>query len=373
MKVPLLDLKAQYSEIKNEVGQAITEVIESQHFIMGPKVKQLEDEIAGYVQAKHAIGVASGTDAILLSLMALDVGSEDEVITTPYTFFATAGCIARLGAKPVFVDIEPRNYNIDPTLIEEKITKRTKAIVPVHLYGQAAEMDSILELAKKYDVAVVEDAAQAIGTEYKGKRVGSIGDFGCFSFFPSKNLGGYGDGGIVTTNDDAYADKLRVLRVHGSRPKYYHEIVGCNSRLDAIQAAIVSVKLKYLDAWTTKRRENACWYNDAFNKLGLADRVLITPHESNDGRHIYNQYVLRAKDRDKLMQHLKDNGIGVEIYYPRPMHLQGCFKSFGYGEGDFINSEDAANETLAIPVYPELTDKQRQYIVDTILKYYKDS
>lgn len=386
MQVPLLDLKAQYATIKEEIKQAVHVVLESQHFIMGPQVKSLEEKVAKYTNTKHAIGCASGSDALLLSLMALDIGPGDAVITTPYTFFATAGAIARLGATTIFVDIDPKTYNIDPNKLEDFLNHkspvtshkslfttggaRIKAIIPVHLYGQSADMDPIMEIAKKHDLVVIEDGAQAIGTEYDGRRVGSIGHFGCFSFFPSKNLGGLGDGGIVTTNDDNYAERLRVLRVHGSKPKYYHKFVGANSRLDTINAAALEVKLSHLDKWSAARKANADWYTAAFTKAGLADRFLQTPYEVPGGRHIYNQYVIRAKDRDGLMKHLKENGIGNEIYYPVPLHIQECFASLGYKQGDCPNSEEAAKETVAIPIYPELTSEQKQYVVDTIANFY---
>jgi dTDP-4-amino-4,6-dideoxygalactose transaminase len=386
MQVPLLDLKAQHKTIESEIRAAIDSVLESQHFIMGPQVKSLEERVAKYVNARHAIGCASGSDALLLSLMATGIGQGDAVITTPYTFFATAGAISRLGATPIFVDIDPRTYNIDPNEIEKVFSGegiygsrvsgpvfRIKAIIPVHLYGQSADMDPIMDIARRRRLVVIEDAAQAIGTEYNGHRVGTIGDFGCFSFFPSKNLGGLGDGGIVTTNNDEYAEKLRVLRVHGSKPKYYHKVVGVNSRLDTINAAAVEVKLGYLDKWSAARKANAEWYNKAFAEAGLADRHMQTPYEVPGGRHIYNQYVIRAKDRDDLQKHLKDKGIGNEVYYPVPLHLQECFEELGYGEGDFPNAEAAAKETLALPIYPELTIEQKTYVVDTIKQFYAQS
>ena len=387
MQVPLLDLKAQYATIKDEVRQAIDTVLESQHFIMGPQVKSLEEKIATYTNCKHAIGVASGSDALLISLMAIDLKPGDAVITTPYTFFATAGAISRLGAIPIFVDVDPRTYNIDPEKIEgvilsaAKNPKRTdsrftihnsriKAIIPVHLYGQSADMDPIMEIAKKHNLVVIEDGAQAIGTEYRGHRVGSIGHFGCFSFFPSKNLGGFGDGGMVTTNNDDYAERVRVLRVHGSKPKYYHNFVGMNSRLDTLQAAVIEVKLRYLDKWSAARKSSADWYNDAFTKAGLVDRHLITPYEVPGGRHIYNQYVIRAKNRDGLMARFKEKGIGTEIYYPVPLHIQECFAGLGYKNGDLPHSEAAAKETMALPIYPELTTEQKEYVINTVKEYY---
>lgn len=370
MQVPLLDLRAQYKTIEPEVRAAIDTVLESQYFIMGPQVKSLEEKVAKYTNCKHAIACASGSDALLLALMAMDIRPGDEVITTPYTFFATAGAIARLNARTVFVDVDPRTYNIDPNLIEKAVTSKTRAIIPVHLYGQSADMDPIMETAKHHGLKVIEDGAQAIGTEYKGRRVGSIGDFGCFSFFPSKNLGGIGDGGMITTNNDEYADKLRVLRLHGSKPKYYHKIVGTNSRLDTVNAAVLEVKLGHLDKWSAARKANADWYTSVFTKAGLADRQIQTPYEGPDGRHIYNQYVIRAKDRDGLQKHLKDAGIGNEVYYPVPLHIQECFADLGYKQGDCPVSEEAAKETVAIPIYPELTTDQKQYVVDTIKKFY---
>lgn len=371
MQVPLLDLKAQYAAIKEEIRIAVDEVLESQHFIMGPQVKTLEEKVAAYTQCKHAVGCASGSDALLISLMAMEIKPGDGVITTPYTFFATAGAISRLGAVPVFVDIDPKTYNIDPNCIEAVMSRpRIKAIIPVHLYGQSADMDAIMDVVKKYNLVVIEDGAQAIGTEYKGTRVGSIGHFGCFSFFPSKNLGGFGDGGIVTTNDDNFAERLRVLRLHGSKPKYYHKFVGMNSRLDTLQAAVIEVKLRHLDKWSSARKANADWYNEAFSKLGLAGNKLVTPHEVPGGRHIYNQYVIRAKNRDGLMARFKEKGIGTEVYYPVPLHIQECFVDLGYKIGDFLHSENAAKETMALPIYPELSTQQKQYVVDTIKAFY---
>lgn len=382
MQVPLLDLKAQYIKIKDEVEAAINKVLESQSFIMGAQVLSLEKKIASYVSCRHAVAVASGSDALLISLMASNVKPGDAVITTPYTFFATVGAISRLGAIPVFVDIDERTYNLDPNKIEGVFNKkgvyasrinfhlsRIKAVLPVHLYGQSVNMDPVMEIAKKYNLIIIEDAAQAIGTEYKGRRVGSIGNFGCFSFYPSKNLGAFGDGGIIATNDDEYAERMRVLRFHGSEPKYYHKYIGMNSRLDTIQAAILEVKLNYLDRWSEARKENAEWYNKKFYDFGLTDRFVVTPY-SEGWRHIYNQYVIRCKNRNGLMKYLRDNGIGCEVYYPVPLHLQECFRSFNYGPGDFPVSETAANETVAIPVYPELTLEQKEFVVEVIRKFY---
>lgn len=368
LPVPLLDLKAQYATIKDEIREAVDSVLESQYFILGPEVAALETEVAEYSQCKYGIGVSSGTDAILVALMAIDIQPGDEVITTPYTFFATAGCIARLGAKPVFVDIEPVTYNIDPNLIEAAITERTKAIMPVHLYGQMADMDPIMEIAHRHNLVVIEDGAQAIGSEYKGRRAGSIGHMGTFSFFPSKNLGGLGDGGMVVTNDEKLAERLNILRKHGSQPKYYHKFVGGNFRLDAIQAAPLRVKLRYLDAWSEGRQKNAQTYHSLFAKAELSDISLPVAHAYS--RHIYNQFIIRTSDRDALMKYLKANNIGCEIYYPVPMHTQECFAYLGYKEGDFPLSESAAIETLAIPVYPELIPEMQESVVDVICSFY---
>ena len=367
MNVPMLDLKAQHQAIKSEVEAAIIEVLESQAFILGPKVKECEAAIARYCSCSHAVGVSSGTDALLIALMAEGIGAGDEVITTPYTFFATAGSISRTGATPVFVDIDPITYNINPGLIEEKITPKTKAIIPVHLYGQTAEMDPIMAVARKHGLVVIEDAAQAIGSEYNGRRAGSIGDYGCFSFFPSKNLGCAGDGGMVTTNDPARAEKLIVMRAHGSKPKYYHRVIGGNFRFDSIQAAVVNVKLPRLDSWTAGRQANARRYEKLFAQAGLAATVSLPVIVHS--RHIFNQYVIRAPRRDELMEHLQKNNIGCAIYYPVPLHLQECFAHLGYHEGDLPESEKAARETVAIPVYPELTDEQAAYVVRCIADF----
>lgn len=365
----MLDLKAQYATIKEEINAAVLEVLESQHFVLGPKVEQCERAIADYVQCRHGIGVSSGSDALLMCLMAEDIGAGDEVITTPYTFFATAGAIARVGATPVFVDIDPNTYNIDPAKIEEKITERTKAIVPVHLFGHCADMDPILELAERHGLIVIEDAAQAIGAEYKGRRAGSIGTYGCFSFFPSKNLGCAGDGGMVTTKHQDRADRLRVLRAHGSRPKYYHHVIGGNFRLDAIQAAIVLVKLKYLDEWTIARQSNADRYRQLFAENALSDTIILRQALPED-RHIYNQFVIRVRERDALREHLFQDGVAGEIYYPVPMHRQECFSSLGYVSGDFPESELASRETMALPVYPDMSDEQLQYVVDSTARFF---
>ena len=364
MQVPLLDLKAQYATIKDEIKAAIDEVLESQYFILGPKVQQFEEEIAKYCNVQHAVGVASGSDALLLALMAIGVGYGDEVITTPYTFFAAAGSISRLGAKPVFVDIDAKTYNINPELIAEKITDKTKAIIPVHLYGQCADIYPILEIGKKYNLCIIEDAAQAIGAEYKGRKAGSMGDIGCLSFFPSKNLGGYGDGGMVITNNAELAEKIRVLRAHGAKPKYYHSLIGLNSRLDALQAAVLSVKLKYLDGWSKARGQNAENYNQLFS-----DTDVITPYVEPCNYHIYNQYVIRVSKRDELQAFLKERNIGTAIYYPVSLHLQECYADLGYCKGDFPESEKAAQETLALPIYSELTKKQQTAVVNATKEF----
>jgi dTDP-4-amino-4,6-dideoxygalactose transaminase len=369
MKVPLLDLKAQYRAIKDEVIAATRELYETQRFILGPKVEKLEERVARYCQTEYAVGVSSGTDALLISLMAAGIGPGDEVITSPHTFFATAGSIARVGATPVFVDIEEDTYNIDPQAITEKITKQTKAMIPVHLYGQCCDMDPILELAHAHEIMVIEDAAQAIGAEYKGRRAGCMSDMGCFSFFPSKNLGAFGDGGMVTTSSDILYEKLKILRVHGSDPKYYHKLIGGNFRLDALQAAIILVKLPYLDQWTSARRANARRYRELFSHKGL-DGFIGLPVEKN-GRHIYNQFVIAVQtDRDELRRFLNEAGIGTEVYYPVPMHLQPCFEYLNARKGSFSKSEAAAEKTLALPIYAELTDEQQEYVVQKINAFY---
>jgi dTDP-4-amino-4,6-dideoxygalactose transaminase len=371
--VPLLDLKAQYAAIREEVRAAVERVLESQHFILGPEVEALEHEIAAYSQCTYGIGVSSGTDALLVALMAIELKPGDEVITTPYTFFATGGCISRLGARPVFVDIEPASFNLNPNQIEAAITPRTKAIMPVHLFGQMAEMDPILDIAQRHDLYVIEDAAQAIGAEYNGRRAGSLGHMGCFSFFPSKNLGAAGDAGLVTTNDERLAQRVRLLRSHGAQPKYHHQVVGGNFRLDEIQAAILRVKMKYLETWTERRRQNAARYRQLLNEAGerLGDR-LILPEEQAQRRHIFNQFVVRCERRNDLMAFLKEQRIGCEVYYPVPLHLQTCFKDLGYGVGDFPHSETAAQESLAVPVYPELTESSRARVVAALVDFYRD-
>ena len=378
MGVPLLDLKAHHEPLHQEIMAAIEQTFRSQTFILGPEVGKLEEQIAAYCQAKYGIGVTSGTDALLIALMALGVGPGDEVITTPYSFFATAGAVVRLGAKPVLVDIDPRTFNLDPDRIEKAMTQRTKAIIPVHLYGQSADMGPIMDVAHRRKLAVIEDAAQAIGTEYTdGRRVGSIGTIGCFSFFPSKNLGCLGDGGMVVTNDPDLAERMRVLRTHGSKPKYYHKLIGGNFRLDTIQAAVLTVKLKYLDQWTRRRQENADRYETLFQQSGLIQTGRVRLPEAvyrTSGvkhYHIYNQFVLRVERRNDLMAHLKQKEIGTEVYYPVPFHLQECFRYLGHQEGDFPESERAANETVAVPIYPELTLAQQAEVVDAVATFYR--
>ena len=370
--VPLLDLKAQYLALKQEIDAAIQRVVESQHFINGPEVTALEEDVAAYCKVDHCIGVSSGTDALLVALMALDVGAGDEVITTPYTFFATAGAVARLGARPVFVDIDRDTFNIRPDAIEAKVTPRTRAVIPVHLFGQCADMDPILAVARKHGLAVIEDAAQAIGSEYKGRRAGGMGTVGCFSFFPSKNLGAFGDGGAVTTRDTALAGRIRCLRGHGSNPKYYHKVVGGNFRLDTLQAAVLQVKLRHLDSWTELRQQHAAFYDQAFRKAGLTGSLVETP-KVVQSRHIFNQYVVRFSQRDAVRDHLKQMQVGTEIYYPVPMHLQECFAGLGHKPGDFPESEAAAASTLALPIYPELTAAMQQRVVDAVVNYYQSA
>ena len=383
MNIPLLDLKAQYESIKEEIIAATMEVYQSQRFILGPKVEALENEIAAYTQVKYAVGVSSGTDALLISLMSANICPGDLVVTSPYTFFSTAGSIARLGAIPVFVDIDTHTYNIDPEKLEKKIStlnteerSRLKAIVPVHLFGQCADMEDIIAIAKSFDVVIIEDAAQAIGAEYgfsdgSFKRAGSMGTYGCFSFFPSKNLGSFGDGGMVTTNDEKIYQELKIIRVHGSQPKYYHRTIGGNFRLDALQAAILLVKFRYLDQWTEKRRENARIYRELFARKGLEEIEL--PFEKK-GRHIYHQFVVKVdRNRDELKQYLVNQGIGCEIYYPVPLHVQECFRYLGYRPEDCPVSVEAAAQTIALPIYPELKYEQIEYIVEKISTFYKGS
>ncbi|WHZ28981.1 MAG: Aminotransferase, DegT/DnrJ/EryC1/StrS family [Nitrospira sp.] len=377
MAVPLLDLNAHHEPLKQEILAALEKTFRSNAFILGPDVSKLEERVAAYCQATYGIGVTSGTDALLLALMALGIGPEDEVVTTPYSFFATAGVIVRLGAKPVLVDIDPVTYNIDPAKITSVLTAKSKAIIPVHLYGQCADMAPIMDIAKRHNLSVIEDAAQAIGSEYRdGRRVCSMGTIGCLSFFPSKNLGCLGDGGMAITNDPELAERMRILRVHGSKPKYYHKVIGGNFRLDTIQAAVLNVKLNYLDGWTKRRQENAERYELLFRQSGVVQKGNVRLPEAvyrSAGvkhYHIYNQFVLRVEHRDALMEHLKQKGIGAEIYYPVPFHLQECFQYLGHKKGDFPESERAADETIAIPIYPELTSAQQAEVVKAITAFY---
>jgi dTDP-4-amino-4,6-dideoxygalactose transaminase len=385
MTVPLLDLKLQYKSLKKELDEALIKIAESQYFILGPEVEKMEKAFNEYLGCKYSLGVSSGTDALLIALMAIDLKPGDEVIVPTYSFFATAGTIARLHGVPVLVDIDPVTFNIEPKEIEEKITSKTKAIIPVHLYGQSAAMNEIMEIAGRHNLKVIEDAAQAIGVQYKdGRCVGTIGDIGCFSFFPSKNLGCFGDGGLVTTNDKALGEKLNILRVHGGYPKYYHKIIGGNFRLDAIQAAVLNVKLPHLNSWSEKRRQNAAEYTNLFIKAGLAEaegklkfdqhnKILlpgaIYKQAGVKNYHIYNQYIIRAKKRDELRKYLSESGIGNEIYYPVPFHLQECFKELKYKIKDFPLAEEAADTSIALPIFPELTKEQISYVVEKIKEF----
>jgi dTDP-4-amino-4,6-dideoxygalactose transaminase len=384
--VPLLDLKAQFAQIRSEVMPIIEQVCESQRFILGEHVTAFEAEGAHYCASASGIGVSSGTDALLLALMALGIGAGDEIITSPFTFFATAGTIARAGARPVFCDIDPQTFNLSPTTVQTFLDThcalrdghwvnthtggRIKGLMPVHLYGQSADMDPLMALAKRHNLKVIEDAAQAIGTEYKGVRVGSIGDIGCFSFFPSKNLGAFGDAGLNTTNDAALAESMRVLRVHGGKPKYFHAVIGGNFRIDELQAAVLRVKLRYLDEWTSGRQRNARFYDGALSSL---EGRVTTPYAVPGCRHIFNQYVIRVARRDALRDFLAQRNVGTEIYYPVPLHLQKCFDYLGYQAGDFPESERAAAETLALPIFPELSQEQLAYVVSSIGEFFKNN
>ncbi|HKQ59460.1 MAG TPA: DegT/DnrJ/EryC1/StrS family aminotransferase [Candidatus Eisenbacteria bacterium] len=361
MSVPLLDLKAQYTDIKAELDAAVHRVLDSTRFIGGPEVSGLEEEIARYSQCAHAVACASGTDALLLSLKALGIGPGDEVVTSAYSFFASAGVVVNAGATPVFVDIDPTSYNLDPHRLEAAITPNTKAVIAVHLYGQCCDLTAVKAVCEKKKIWLIEDAAQAIGAEWEGRRAGSIGDLGCFSFFPSKNLGAAGDGGMVVAQDAQLADRVRLLREHGSRPKYYHALVGTNSRLDALQAAILRVKLRHLDRWSEKRARNATLYDQLFEGSRVG-----RPYRDPRARHIYNQYVIRISGRDAVRQQLTERGIGTEVYYPVPLHLQQCFAMLGYQEGDLPHSETAAKETLALPIYPELTEEQIRSVAASV-------
>jgi len=378
MKVPFFDLKSQSLSLKNDIQSAIDEVFETQQFIMGPQVQTLEKTIAQYCQTQYAIGVASGSDALLLALMALGIGPGDEVIMPPFTFFATAGSVLRIGAIPVFVDIDSDTYNIDPTKIEEKITPKTKAIMPVHLFGQCADMDPILQISNAKQIPVIEDAAQALGSVYHpnssstGRRAGQMGNLGCFSFYPTKNLGAFGDAGMVVTNDPTLAEKVRLLRVHGSQPKYYHKWIGINSRLDTIQAAILLVKFRYLEKWTEARQRHAQKYGELFQDICSNVEALKLPAIQYQNRHIFNQYVIRVPKRDPLQKFLSEEGIGTDIYYPLPLHLQECLSFLNYRQGDFPVAEKASGETLALPIYPELTEAQQERVVDRIKTFYRN-
>lgn len=372
MQVPLLDLRAQYASLKNEIIAEISEICDSQHFILGPKVEKLESEIAAYCRSTGAVGVTSGSDALIISLMVEGIKAGDEVITTPFTFFATVGAIVRVGATPVFADIDPVTFNIDPKKIEEKITPRTKAIIPVHLFGQAADMDPIMEIARKHNLVVIEDACQAIGAEYKGHRVGSIGNYGAFSFFPSKNLGCFGDGGMVTCNDPEKVKLLKIFRNHGQSGTYMHDYVGGNFRLDALQAAVLSIKLRDLDKWSEARQHNAAEYRKLFAAAKLEDKVALPQEAAYPVRHIYNQFCIRVSGgrRDALRAFLQEQGVGCAVYYPLSLHLQNCFRNLGGKPGDYPVSEQVSGEILALPIYPESTTEQREYVVDTIAKFF---
>lgn len=365
-KVSLLDLTAQYQDIKPEIKQAVDNVLESGNYIMGPFVKNFEQAMAEYCGTKYAIGVANGTDALLLTLDALGIGPGDEVITSPFTFFASAEVISRLGATPVFVDIDPDTYNIDPAKLTAAITPRTKAIMPVHIFGQPADMDEILAIANEYNLFVVEDACQAIGSTYNGKNIGSLGTAGCFSFFPTKNLGGYGDGGIVVTNNEELARKIQILRVHGSNPKYYHSMIGYNSRLDALQAAMLQVKLKYIDQWNRQRREKAMMYNNA-----LKDLPLKLPYVKPNREAVFHLYIIQTKYRDELIGHLQQHGIATGVYYPVPLHRQEVYKDLGYVAGSLVESEKAAAGTLALPLYPEMTIDDQEYVISIVREFFE--
>lgn len=371
MLFPFLDLRSEYALMKNDIRAAVDRVLESQQFIMGPEVKQLEAEIAAFIGSRFAIACASGSDALLLALMALGVDSGDEVITPPFTFVATAGSISRLKAKPVFVDIDRETYNLDPTLLEAAITSRTKAIMPVHLFGLPAEMDQINEIARAHRLPVIEDAAQSIGARYHDQYVGSIGACGCFSFFPSKNLGGAGDGGMITTSDPELAERISVLRDHGSRKKYHYDLLGMNSRLDSLQAAILLVKFKHLNAFSQARRGNADRYRHLFKHAGL-DKLIVLPVEPAGMHHVYNQFVIRTPERDRLKEHLSNAGIPTEIYYPSPLQLQPAFADLGYGVGDFPESEEASQHVLALPVFPQMTEEQQKIVVDGIARFFPE-
>jgi dTDP-4-amino-4,6-dideoxygalactose transaminase len=378
MAIPLLDLQAQYKSLRTELQAAVVEVLDSQRFILGPVVEAFEADVARYSGCEHAIGMSSGTDALLAVLMAEGIGPGDEVITSPFSFFATAGAVHRVGARPVFVDIDPDTFNLDPARLEAAVTERTRAIIPVHLFGQMADMDPIMKLAEQRRLVVIEDAAQAIGAEYKGRRAGSIGHYGCLSFFPSKNLGGVGDGGMTLCREQGRAERLRYMRNHGSKTKYYHQFVGGNFRLDALQAAVLAVKLPHLDSWSQARQRNAERYRALLSASGRAlDRAadlrdkahVVLPKQAPARRHVFNQFVIRVQDRDGLRDHLNAQGIGNEVYYPLPFHLQECFAYLGYKQGAFAVSEQAAREVIALPIYPELTESQIETVARAVLEF----
>lgn len=377
MKVPLLDLNAQHQPIRKDLLAALERVLDKGDFILGNEVKRLEEQVAAYCQTQYGVGVSSGTDALLVAAMALGIGHGDEVITTSFSFFATAAIISRLGAKPVFVDIDPVTFNLDPEKVEKAITSKTRAIIPVHLYGQCADMEPILAMAAKHGVSVIEDAAQAIGAEYRdGRRAGSMGQVGCLSFFPSKNLGAFGDGGMVVTNDETLADKVRLLRIQGGRPKYFHKVIGGNFRLDTLQASVLNVKFPYLDRWTAMRQQNARRYEELFQQAGLPQKAgvclpkAIYRDDKTRHFHIYNQFILRVPKRDGLRTFLTEKNIGTEIYYPMPLHLQECYKDLGYQEGSLPNAEMACKETVGLPIFPELSQEQQETVVETIAEFY---
>jgi dTDP-4-amino-4,6-dideoxygalactose transaminase len=387
MQVPLLDLRLQYAPLRAEIEAAIREVCDSQRFVLGPKVAGLEKDIAAYSQTPHAIGLSSGTDALLIALMALEIGAGDEVVTSPFTFFATAGVIARVGARPLFCDIDDRTFNLSPDAVAATLAEKcdtvgdrlvnratggtVKALMPVHLYGQMADMDALVSIARRHRLAVIEDAAQAIGAELAdGRRAGGVGDIGCLSFFPTKNLGAFGDAGMCVMQSAGLAERVRILRVHGGEPKYYHSVIGGNFRLDEIQAAVLAIKLKHLDAWTAGRQRNAARYDELLGAAGLEDAVTV-PYRNPGERHIFNQYVIRARRRDELRAHLERAGVGTEVYYPLPLHEQQCFAYLGHEAGDFPKSETAAREVLALPVYPELAVHQIEHVVRSIATFYR--
>jgi dTDP-4-amino-4,6-dideoxygalactose transaminase len=373
MKVPLLDLKPQFAALEADIRRQIDDVLASQHFILGPKVEELEQKLAAYCNVKHALGVSSGTDAILLALWAVGVGPGDEVITTPYTFFATAGCIARLGARPVFVDVQPDSMNLDPAAAIAAMGPQTRAVLPVHLFGRCVDMAPLVEAARAHNIPVIEDAAQALGSEYRGQRAGGLGTIGCFSFFPSKNLGAFGDAGLVTTNDTALYERMKLMRAHGAQPKYFHKMVGGNFRLDALQAAVLLAKLPHLDGWTGARQRHVDAYRPVFAAAGLTaphGPVMLPAPVAAGDRHVWNQFVIRGPRRDELMAHLKEAGVQTEIYYPRPMHLQACFAELGGREGQCPVAEACARDSLALPVYPELPTGAIAYVVDQVRAFY---